>query len=191
MTAVPTKRIARGQIDELLAGTHADQRLKWSQKIMERVLSLDAYARAQAIFCFASMPTEPQTIPLLTRMIDEGKQVYLPIPRVLGQMDAVPLRAVDELRRGKYGIMEPLGGEPIAPEALDLILLPGAAFDRGGGRLGRGGGFYDRYLASTHALTVGLAFELQLMNAVPRDAHDLPVQMVVTEAQIYFEGTTQ
>ena len=101
-------------------------------------------------------------------------------------MEAAYLDAPDDLAPGAFGIPEPQG-EAADPASIDLTLVPGAAFDKSGGRLGRGGGYYDRYLPLVRGLTVGLAFECQMLETVPREAHDIGIQRVVTESAVYGE----
>ena len=109
------------------------------------------------------------------------------LPRVRPDhtLDHHAVRGPDELTPGPFGIAEPRPSCPtVAPAALDVILVPGVAFDRAGGRLGYGGGFYDRFLAACTGPRLGLAFALQLVACVPREAHDLPLAVLVTEAEV-------
>ena len=108
------------------------------------------------------------------------------VPKVDWQdrsMEAIPWSS--GVGTGRHGVPEPRGQDAIAPEALDLVLVPGVAFDREGARLGRGGGFYDRYLARidrTRTAVVGVCFEMQIRAQVPCEAHDARMDAVVTEA---------
>jgi 5-formyltetrahydrofolate cyclo-ligase len=91
---------------------------------------------------------------------------------------------MDGLLPGPYGIPAP-DGPTIPPETIDLIVVPGLAFDRSCHRLGQGGGYYDRYLPYCRAVTVGLAFELQMTDDLPWEAHDIQLDFVATDAALY------
>lgn len=180
------KRALRALIGERLAAVTGDERRAWSRAITGRVLASGEYARAGSVFCYVGRRGEPDTLPLIERMLGEGKRVYLPMPRERGIMDAVRLLSAAELRPGRYGILEPLpDGEIAPPEALELILVPGAAFDRALFRLGWGAGYYDRYLTRARAPALGVAFNCQRVIDVPREAHDRPVDKLVTERATY------
>jgi 5,10-methenyltetrahydrofolate synthetase len=130
------------------------------------------------VFGYAPMRREPN-------WLIAGWRGEVALPRVEG--DRLVFHAVsvaDRLARGRFGMREPDPNEAlqIFPAEGDTILVPGVAFDRRGGRLGRGGGFYDRFLAQwPDVRRVGIAFSEQLVAAVPREIHDVPVDAVVTE----------
>jgi len=99
-------------------------------------------------------------------------------------MDARVLRDLDrDLAPGVYGILEPQSSEVVEPGAIDFVLVPARGFDRHGNRLGRGGGYYDRYMSHPdfRALRCGIAFAVQLLDTLPHDEHDLPVHLLLTE----------
>jgi 5-formyltetrahydrofolate cyclo-ligase len=97
-------------------------------------------------------------------------------------MEARTIKDLSELSESSYHLREPLSSVcVIPPEALDFIIVPALTFDSAGYRLGRGGGYYDRYLLKTNAFTAGIARERLICEAVPREAHDVPVRCVVTE----------
>ena len=98
-------------------------------------------------------------------------------------MIPVRLRDLERLRKGEYDIPEPDTDERCSPPELDVVLLPGRAFDRNGNRLGRGAGFYDRFMAADgfRAVRCGLAFACQLLPEIPHDETDLPAHVLVTE----------
>ena len=106
-------------------------------------------------------------------------------------MDFFRIRNLEELSPGAYGILEPPETELIAPDAAELILVPGAAFDKAGYRLGYGGGYYDRFLADLRAAsvsvtTVGLAFSRCRTPILPHEAFDLPVDCIIDERRVTF-----
>ena len=147
----------------------------------ERVLGLDAYRSAETVLCYHSVGGEVDTHPLMARMRAEGKTVCLPAGLGGGIMEA---RRADGLKPGPLGIPNP-AGPLVAPEKIDLIIVPGLSFDRTCHRLGQGGGYYDRYLPRCRAVTIGLAFEWQMTDCLPLEAHDAPLHFVATEAALY------
>lgn len=162
------------------------QRAAWSRGIARRVLAMDDVAKAQRLMLFCGMDTEPDTLPLMDRLAGMGKEVYL--PRVLGkgEMDMVRYLPGCPMTPGPYGILQPVG--PACRLAPHLVLAPGVAFDRWGGRLGHGAGYYDRFLAHTGAPAVGLAFELQMVEKVPGEEHDVKMGLVITQRSVYRAG---
>ncbi len=119
----------------------------------------------------------------------QGRPLAVPRTQGLpaGIMQAVYLRSEDELTRTERGIAEPsAAAEPCPPEALAAVLLPGVAFDAQGGRLGQGGGYYDRFLArlSPQTLLIGVAYDWQLAPTLPQAAWDRPVQLLATDKRL-------
>jgi 5-formyltetrahydrofolate cyclo-ligase len=98
----------------------------------------------------------------------------------------IALESFDDLTISSFGVREPKLTEGIPVDSIDVVLLPGVAFDKQGFRLGYGGGYYDRFLPllSPHTITIGVAYELQLLQQVPTEAHDIPLDLIVTESQI-------
>ncbi len=159
-------------------------------RIVATVLDLPAYENAGVVLAYASFGTELQTAELLRRVLADGKTLLL--PRVerggLGLYEVRDL-AVD-LEPGTWGIREPRPDRcpPADPGRVGFALIPGVAFDGRGRRLGYGGGFYDRLLAGglpEGTPLVSGAFGVQIVEEVPVDPHDAPVDLVVTERDIY------
>ncbi len=144
------------------------------------------FTSARTVLAFVSLPDELDTSSLLRAILAAGKR--LAVPRVLvatGQLEAVTLTTLDDLIPGSFGVREPRGGTVIALSAIDVAIVPGVAFDRRGGRLGRGGGFYDRCLVTRAGLlTCGLAFATQVVERVPMQDGDQRVKWLATEAGV-------
>lgn len=168
-------RAALGAEDHALRSSSAAQRL---------VAELPATVRT--ILVFVSLGSEIETRPLLHRLWERGRIVCVPRVTGDGAMDAVVVSSFEELRPGFRGILEPFGGDELAPESLDLVVVPGTAFDAGGRRLGQGGGFYDRYLPRTRpdCVRIGLGFDFQVVDRVPSEEHDERVHRVVTDRRV-------
>lgn len=161
-------------------------------KIFSAVLALPEYQSAKTIFCFVGMKAEIQTAALIEEMLRAGKRVAVPRCAGKGMMHAHRIQSLEELSPGTMGILEPREtAELVPPEALDLILLPCVSASRAGERLGYGGGFYDRYLPKTKAFRALLIREQMLSDDIPREAHDQPVDAVVTESGIFHRAQSE
>ena len=154
-------------------------------------LSLPVIARlrprlveAQTILAYYSLPDEVCTRQLIDELIADGKTVLLPKVLDAGRMELRRYTGPHDLTEGAYGIMEPVG-EPFTDYALiDIALIPGMAFDAAGHRLGRGRGYYDRFLNSQWSMVngqwlIGLCFDFQKVPVLPSDDHDIPVDIVI------------
>jgi len=184
------KAQAREEIARRLAELSAEQRRAASERIRRLVADLPEFQRARTVLLFLSIADEVDTLPIIADALAAGKTVAVPkVDRRRRAMDAVVLRDLSsDLAPGVFGILEPHGSEVIEPAAIDFVLVPARGFDRAGNRLGRGGGYYDRYMASPgfHAIRCGVAFAAQVLDAIPHGLHDLPVHLLVTE-----EGATR
>ena len=161
-----------------------------SEDITDQVLLLHEYVRARGIACYVSKDTEVDTRVLIRHSLDHGKRVIIPVVKK-GEMDLFFSEIKDlgkELMPGTFGILEPKPEfvRETSLDIVDLMFVPGIAWDRDGYRLGWGRGYFDRVIKRLppHVRSVGLAFNLQLINRVPRDQFDLPVDMVVTESRV-------
>jgi 5-formyltetrahydrofolate cyclo-ligase len=133
---------------------------------------------------FLSMSDEVQTIKMLQKALAAGKKVCIPlVGETPGEMQATMLTSLDDLVMGKYGILTVRQEKVriVEPRSIDLILVPGVAFDMAGRRLGMGAGYYDRFLLKApEAIRAGLCLACQLVEKVPCEEYDLPVQYLVT-----------
>ena len=163
-----------------------EERRQRSSKIWRKVLRLTAFRQARVVCCYVALPYEVQTWQMIETMLAKGKRVVVPVAKpqskrlVLSELRD-PAR---ELSRGAHGVLEPhrQAFRPVSVRAVDLVLVPGIAFDRSGFRLGHGQGYYDRFLARVpkSTPTVGLAFRFQLLDRLPTAAHDRAVSTVLT-----------
>lgn len=159
------------------------QRLASDALLRQRFLDYVRCSAAETILLFAGMGLEVDTRPLLEALEGQGKQVCLPRCLPGGAMEARRYDA-GRLIRHRYGMLEPDTHCPVVGKSeLDLILVPALCYDRRCFRLGRGGGFYDRYLADYSGLTVGLCREALLCDQVPVDPWDRSVHVVLTERE--------
>ena len=153
--------------------------------IIRNLFRLEEFQNAETVLFFHGIRSEPDTRELIRRALELGKTVALPKTYPKGVMAARKIKGFDELTPSRFGIPEPAESAPvIGPDELDFIVVPATAYDRKGNRLGRGGGYYDRYLSSTSAFTCGIIREKMLMSRVPMEKHDIRVRCVVTENEI-------
>ena len=156
--------------------------------IMENFLSLPEFIRAKTVFAYISTGREPDTVGIIKAALSLGKTVCLPVSFDGGIMQPRKIESLEELVPGKFGIPAPPDNAPcVKEEDIDLIIVPAVTFDRRGFRLGRGGGYYDRFLSKSSACSVGLGRE-RLIKPVPLEPHDMCADCVVTEENIYREA---
>lgn len=166
-------------------------RIRNSRAIQGKLLELKEVERAEHILVYLSLPSEVQTGELIEKMRGAGKTLYIPLveDKILSGIEISRLPASRELKIGKgpHGIPKPLPKDlQLAnPEAVDLVLMPGLAFDLKGGRIGFGSGYYDRLLEKlrSHIKRVGMAFDFQIAGSLPQDDNDVPVDILVTESR--------
>ncbi len=181
------KHRLRGEMKAALAAMPAGMAAQLSIAACESLLALDEYAKARSVMLYAPIPGEVDCRPIAVAGWKDGKTVLLPrVTWAKRHMVAVPVHSLDQkLVAGRNGLREP-DGEPWPVEKIDLIVVPGLAYDRHGNRLGRGGGFYDRFLArpGLAAHTCGLAFSVQVVRELPVHPNDYPVKVLVTDKEV-------
>ncbi len=157
-----------------------------NERIAARLFASDAWRSAETVFCYVSVGWEIATGPILAAALAEGRRLCVPRCLPGGVMHACAVSSPGELRPGALGIPEPGEDCPVVPpEEIGLAVVPGLAFDRSGYRLGRGGGYYDRYLPLLRCPRVGLCQARFLLPALPRGPYDVPVDRIITEEGEY------
>ncbi len=153
-----------------------------SRRIQEKLLINPAILQANSVFLYLSIGSEVETLALMKELLSLGKRVAVPLcDKETKTMVAVEVAETRSLRPGTYGIWEPDPDSPVLPkEEIDVVLVPGLAFDKEGYRLGYGGGYYDKFLADFSGRTIGLAFSESVTDTLPREEFDLPVDEVIT-----------
>jgi len=180
------KRRMRSGMRQMRDGIPAQERGRLGHEIERRLLEeVPGVTKARTAMCFASYGSEVPTDGIIRRLDAAGCVVAL--PRVQGRvMEAVSFRPGDPVVTAAFGAEEPWVGIAVPPEVVDLVIVPGLAFDREGYRIGYGGGYYDRFLrqARNDALLVGICFGAQVVDAVPHGSADLPVRWIATELEV-------
>lgn len=171
-----------------------EQRAEWDAKIEERITESSLLREAEWVYAYAPLSWEPGTQGFLERILTEGKRLALPRtgPKD-GDMSFEWVRSISELKKGRFGILEPEAkAEPLSapvPGERITVLTPGLAFAPDGRRLGKGGGYYDRFFAARPGITsVGIAYECQIRDDIPEGADDMRVAWIVTPERIIQAG---
>lgn len=152
----------------------------------ERLLRLARLADARCVALFAPLSDEPSTHPVFEAVRGRGGRCLLPRASEGGRLAFFEVTRWEDLRPGRYGVSEPpKGGRGVALEESEVVVVPGVAFDASGGRLGRGGGYYDRALVRVEGpFVVGLTTDSRVVKEVPRGELDQLVDAVVTESRV-------
>jgi 5-formyltetrahydrofolate cyclo-ligase len=173
---------------KLLAAIPASEIQARSAVACERLVAQSEYKKAQVLMVFLSLPTEVDTTPLVLRAWQDHKRVLAPkVSWEQRRMLPVEIRSLSQgVTTTPLGMREPTTGPPIPIQLIDIVIVPGLGFDEHGNRLGRGRGFYDRFLASPqfHGVSCALAFEEQMTDSIPTHALDVPVRMLVTDRKV-------
>jgi 5-formyltetrahydrofolate cyclo-ligase len=156
-----------------------------SQAICDQILDHPWFEAATCIMAYVAIPPEPVLTQVLEKTLQRGKSLLLPRCEEDGTMTARKIKSLGQLRPGAFGILEPsLVSEIVPASEIDLILVPGLAFDPQGHRLGRGKGYYDRFLTGVRGKIMGICSDL--VPEVPTEPHDCRMDAVVTEETIIF-----
>ncbi|MBL8525528.1 MAG: 5-formyltetrahydrofolate cyclo-ligase [Betaproteobacteria bacterium] len=182
------KKALRATVLAARAAMPANVRQSASATAIERVRALPAYRNARSVMTYMSFDTELDTHDFFSGLLRDGKMAALPrIDRTSKQLSVHCVSSPADLVAGVWGIQEPRADLPVVPiNDIDMVLMPGVAFDRQGNRLGYGAGFYDRLLstAGTRPVRVVAAFDEQVVDAVPHDDTDQRIHILVTPTQI-------
>lgn len=161
-------------------GVTQEERSRQGAAAARHVADWALFHMAQTVACFVSLPWEIDTAPLLQLILQSGKTLALPKAHKAGVMEFYNVTNLAHLQPGRFGVREPAGGEIIPPQAISLLILPALAVDAKGGRLGHGGGYYDRYLTKTTCPRAALVLMEQVVSHVPCEEHDFLVQWIIT-----------
>lgn len=155
-----------------------------SAVIAAYVCALPAFCVSPTIMVYMALPQEVQTMSIITQARQSQKRIAAPVTRGQDLVAIALSEAPTQLRRGRFGILEPCGTQRVIhPQEIGFIAVPGIAFDARGGRLGFGKGYYDRFLRQLPATTYrcGLAFGIQVVSCVPQASHDICMHGIITE----------
>ncbi len=154
-----------------------------SRAMSDRLLQLPEWHAARSVALFFSLAEEVATTALRRSAEDGGKRIFYPRCEARRSLAFVPIDHLTSWFDGPFGIQEP-DGDSVPVSEIDLVVVPLVAFDRRGGRLGYGAGFYDRALAEYSGSKVGVAMGLQEASAVPQTETDVPLDLIVTDSEV-------
>ena len=183
-----SKDVARDQLNALLEQRSDRDVHKLSFRACEWLCELEEFKRANTVMLFLAMPKEIDTSHAILQALQQDKTVLVPIvawkERQLTPVVIHTLNCAMEISR--YGLRNPTSSETLPLSEIDLVVTPGLGFDLNANRIGRGGGFYDRFLSSEQLKTIrcGFGFEDQLMDQLPVYEHDAKMHMLVTDQQV-------
>jgi len=159
---------------------------------LKHVTGLRAYKEANTVMAYIAARGELSLKFVIEDILSTGRRLVLPRCESPGVMTARVVDGLDQLEPGAYGLMEPARGCEIAPpQEIDLILVPGTAFDREGNRIGQGGGYYDRFLPETRAVRAGVCHNAARIEHIDAQPHDMQMDFVITPGGVYVHGRTQ
>lgn len=183
---LPSNKMRRekNKVRELLAQKRrimlAADRAEWSELILQQLENMQCFREAKTILIYYPVQNEVDVLPLVKRYKKE-KTILFPVSHRHG-MTVHPYAGNEMMHRGKFGIPEPT--TPAYEGDIDLVIVPAVAFDEKGRRLGRGGGYYDRFIKKqTHATLIGVGYDFQLIEEVPEARHDQRVHRIILPSQ--------
>ncbi len=187
MCRIDTAGLTKRQLRNILLGKlrkQTEQQREFKSRLIEKkLLEQEEFIKAEKIMFYLAIDGEVKTESMIDKARSLGKQIYVPLcDREDKTLKPCVLEEDSVLREGPYHTLEPQGMSNLAVEELDLIIVPALAFDRSGNRLGRGKGYYDRFLRgiSPHTHSIGLAFDFQVLPALPVEQNDMPVDKVIS-----------
>lgn len=178
----------RSEIKALKATFSAEELATLSADIAENIINDADVRAAKTIVAYHSLPDEVDTHALIDSLLADEKTVLLPVVKA-DDMELREYRGRESLHKGAFGILEPQGTPFLEYEKIDVVLVPGVAFDAAGHRLGRGKGYYDRFLPkATNAVKIGVCFPFQVVNTIPFEPHDVACDKIIKPPSVLPKG---
>lgn len=157
-----------------------------SRAVTQRLLDNGFFERVGSVHVYYSINNEVSTLELIEALWRRGIRVVMPRTDMKNRkLDNYSISSFDQLEPTTFNLLEPKQSLPRHQEDCDLILVPGLVFDRNLNRIGYGGGFYDRFLSRSSGRKVGIAYDFQVRESIPSEAHDIKMDQIVTDARIY------
>jgi 5-formyltetrahydrofolate cyclo-ligase len=180
-----TKPQLRREIEARRKALEPQELEAMSSQITANIGKLAAFHSAKTVALYKAIPGEVNLETFFQNCWNLGKTTCIPIFNPTSKTyDMAVVSEETDYKTGHYGIKEPCSPTLVSMKSIDLIAVPGVAFDSQGNRLGRGGGYYDRLLDGFSGFSAAVAFDFQILNQIPCDAHDRPVQAIVTPSEI-------
>lgn len=159
----------------------------WSAAACDCLWTVPEFVRAPRVLTYvSSKDNEVDTLGIIRRLLEEGREVFVPVMAPKRSMHWTRLHSLDALKPNRFGILEP---PPVKTDSAefgseDVCLVPGIAFSPTGHRLGYGGGYFDRFLSVFVGLSLGMSFDALVSTDIPQDGHDIPVRLLITESRL-------
>lgn len=184
------KSALRSEIKALKSTFSAEELATLSAYIAENIINDADVRAAKTIVAYCSLPDEVDTHAVIDTLLADGKTVLLPVVKG-SDMELHEYKGCESLHKGAYGILEPQGNPFLEYDTIDVVLVPGVAFDAAGHRLGRGKGYYDRFLPKAiNAVKIGVCFPFQVVNTIPFEPHDVACDRIITYRKTEISGNT-
>jgi 5-formyltetrahydrofolate cyclo-ligase len=176
-----TKRLIRSKILRVLKNQKEEDRSRKSETIKRELFKSSVFKKAKRVMFYISFDGEVETLTMIQAARKLGKMIAVPVCRSNRRIAPCVLLDKMKLVKGLYGILEPVPHHLVAPAQIDLVVVPGVAFDAYGQRLGRGKGYYDRFLKRLPqgTATIGLAFDFQILPRIPATTRDVRLDSVI------------
>lgn len=177
-----TKARLRSKILNILRKQKKEERQRKSRKIKQRLFRLKAFKKTKRVMFYLAFDSEVETQEMIIEAQKKGKIVAVPVcDRHKKKIIPCRIGLRERLKKGSYGIKEPCIRRPLAIQDIDLVIVPGIAFDKKGNRLGRGEGYYDSFLKrlNPETISIGLAFDIQILPTLPVTHQDVAVDKVL------------
>lgn len=186
-----TKKELRKRILNIRNNLSVDKVKNNSSLIMDKIINLKSYQESKVVFIYMDFGNEVITSQLIKHMLSENKRVVIPFTDTLNTV-LIPSEITKEadLKLNSFGYYEPINICPVNVEDIDLVIVPGVVFDKNLNRIGFGKGYYDRILnkLKPSAKRLAVAHEFQVLESIPTEDHDVKMDMIVTEKNIYRYG---
>lgn len=185
------KQALRKAMRDMRRALSPDAQAQAARDAAARLAGFASYTRADSVMAYMACRGELSLGPVIGDLLARGKTLLLPRCDAPGVITARRIERLEQLVPGAYGLMEPgEDSEVFPPESIDLVFVPGTAFDRHGGRLGQGGGYYDRFLEKTNAVRVGVCHGFAVIGRAPQEAHDQKMDCILTPQVLIRCGET-
>ena len=190
MTRKEEKQTLRRVMRELERGLSPRYRQASSQAICSHMMGMPEYQAAEMVFCFVGTDREIDTRPILEDVLKRGKALCVPLCVRPGHFEVRQITYLSQLVPGMMGILEPTQDWPLVDtDSIDFAIIPCLTCNHAGQRLGKGGGYYDRFLSHYRGGTVMICQEKLIREEIPVEPHDYPIHWVLTETCLYEDGT--
>ena len=171
----------RIKIKSILLKMSSDTKKEKDRSIYDKLIKMPELINAETVFSYVSMHEEVDTINIIQYILKEKKELFVPrVDLKTKQMDIIQISSLEDLRTGTYNILEPDGRDSCRKD-FDILLIPGLGFDNENNRLGRGRGYFDKFLKNAEGLKTALCYREQLFKSIPVTQHDIKMDLIISD----------